>query len=1057
MRTRPVALVLALLLSFPPVARADNPPVTVSVDAAANRKAISPLVYGVHFADTGTLQDLNATINRWGGNSSGRYNWAEDIDNRGGDFYFESVPYSDPLVQGGRMDSFVQDTKAAAAEPFLTMPMVGWVGHTNVNRDTLWSFSVHDCGAQTDTDSHSANPHPDAGNGCVGAGAVFPCQTAGGSRFLPPYPAACDPLNASVPADEIFQKDWVQHITGKYNVASAGGLKYWGFDNEPTIWHDAYWDVHAQPANDGETSGKMVAYGAMIKGVDPSVQILGPEEWGWDGYFYSGADQQDITDNNCDFGDSSGGPRECTDHRAHGDYVPYLLQVMKDYDAAHGQRIMDWLSLHYYPQSGEFDGGDVPGPGGLNELRNESTRELWDPSYTSKSYINDKVHLIPRMKAWAAAYPGTKVGLTEYNWGDEGFMNGATAQADLLGIFGREGLDMAIRWVVPDAGTPVYNAFKMYRNYDGAKSTFGDTSVSTVTDTSADLLSAFAAQRTADGSLTVMVVNKDTNATPTTVNLANFTPTGTVEVRQLVAPGNSISHPADLPLAGNTFSSLLPAQSVTLFVAHGASTATPSLAINDTSVAEGNAGTTTAAFTVTLTPASAKTVTVEYATADGTATVADGDYASTSGTLTFNPGDTSKPVNVTVNGDTKYEADETFFVNLSRPTNATLADGQGQGTILNDDAQPSLSIGDAVVGEGNSGSVTAVFTVTLSAPAGTTTTVNYSTADGTAMVADGDYLPTSGTLTFPPGTTTATLGVTVLGDTRVEPTETFFVDLSASGNATIADGRGQGTIVDDDGRRGLCLPIVSLPYTISAQGNYCLVQNLSTPMASGNAVTITSDFVLLDLKGFKIGGGSAGPGTHTSGVWARNHRNITIKNGNIRGFFRAVFLEDTSGSFTASQGHLVANLRADENTYAGIQVQGRGNVIRGNQVVTTGGSTVFGADADAYGIRTDGGGVRVIDNDVTDTTPAGAGSGFAISVASAPGAVVEKNRLANSVPNSSYGVMAASGRDVLVLRNRISTTAFGVFFDTATGKYRDNLTTGVGAPYTGGVNAGNNQ
>jgi len=70
---------------------------------------------------------------------------------------------------------------------------------------------------------------------------------------------------------------------------------------------------------------------------------------------------------------------------------------------------------------------------------------------------------------------------------------------------------------------------------------------------------------------------------------------------------------------------------------------------------------------------------------------------------------------------------------------------------------------------------------------------------------------------------------------------------------------------------------------------------------------------------------------------------------------------------------------------------------------------------------------------------------------------VEKNRLANSVPNSSYGVMAASGRDVLVRGNRISTTAFGVFFDTATGKYRDNLTTGVGAPYTGGVNAGNNQ
>jgi hypothetical protein len=132
-------------------------------------------------------------------------------------------------------------------------------------------------------------------------------------------------------------------------------------------------------------------------------------------------------------------------------------------------------------------------------------------------------------------------------------------------------------------------------------------------------------------------------------------------------------------------------------------------------------------------------------------------------------------------------------------------------------------------------------------------------------------------------------------------------------------------------------------------------------------------------------------------------------------------------------------------------------VLRGNQVATTGGSTVFGPDADAYGIRTDGGGVRVLNNDVTDTRPTGAGAAFAVSVDTAAGAVVEKNRLANSTPATSYGVNVAGGANVLVLANRVSGMSFGIFYAAATGKFRDNLTTGIATPYTGGTNAGNNQ
>src|SRR5205085_8011772 len=114
--------------------------------------------------------------------------------------------------------------------------------------------------------------------------------------------------------------------------------------------------------------------------------------------------------------------------------------------------------------------------------------------------------LIPRMKSWVASYyPGTKIGITEYNWGAENHINGATAQADIFGIFGREGLDLATRWTTPDASTPTYKAMKIYRNYDGNKSAFGDTSVAASTP-NPDNGSALAAVRSTDGTLPAMAV-----------------------------------------------------------------------------------------------------------------------------------------------------------------------------------------------------------------------------------------------------------------------------------------------------------------------------------------------------------------------------------------------------------------------------------------------------------------------------------------------------------------------------------------------------------------------
>jgi len=223
----------------------------------------------------------------------------------------------------------------------------------------------------------------------------------------------------------------------------------------------------------------------------------------------------------------------------------------------------------------------------------------------------------------------------------------------------------------------------------------------------------------------------------------------------------------------------------------------PTLKINDVSKAEGNSGTTAYTFTVTLAPASTGTVTVRYVTANGTA-LAGTDYTAIPATLlTFSPGQTSKQVTVNVTGDTTQEANETFFVNLSAPSGATLFDGKGRGTLLNDEG-PVLKINDVGKAEGNSGTTAYTFTVTL-APASTgTVTVTYATTNGTAL-AGSDYTAIPATLlTFSPGQTSNQVTVNVTGDSTQEANETFFVNLSAPSGATLFDGKGRGTLRNDD-------------------------------------------------------------------------------------------------------------------------------------------------------------------------------------------------------------------------------------------------------------------
>lgn len=275
-------------------------------------------------------------------------------------------------------------------------------------------------------------------------------------------------------------------------------------------------------------------------------------------------------------------------------------------------------------------------------------------------------------------------------------------------------------------------------------------------------------------------------------------------------------------------------------------TTSPIITIDDKTVTEGNAGTVNATFTVSLSQTSSDTVTVNFATANGSAVQPD-DYASNSGTVTFIPGDQSESVTVAVKGDTLDEIDETFAVNLTSPTNAVISDGSGTGTITDDDDPPTVSISNQTVTEGNSGVVNAVFAVALSGASGKTVTVQAGTSDGSATQPS-DYGSTSDTITFSPGQTSQSFSVPVNGDTTVEPDETFTVTLSAPANASLGTATATGTIVNDDSPPTPAVPAISVGNaTVDPEGDSGTKQaTFTVSLSTATTVTVSVAYATAD-------------------------------------------------------------------------------------------------------------------------------------------------------------------------------------------------------------------
>ncbi len=302
----------------------------------------------------------------------------------------------------------------------------------------------------------------------------------------------------------------------------------------------------------------------------------------------------------------------------------------------------------------------------------------------------------------------------------------------------------------------------------------------------------------------------------------------------------------------------------------------PALSIADVQVIEGNNGTTTAAFPVTLSVASELTITVQYSTTAITAQ-SGVDFIDASGTITFTPGITEGFIDVLVIGDTLDELNKTFIVGLRDGVNATISGAQAAGTILDDDPPVSLSIGDTQVIEGNSGTTSATFTVTLSASSGLTITVQYSTTGVTAQ-SGVDFIGTSGAITFTPGMTQTSLDVMVVGDTLDEFDETFKVVLSNEVNSTLTRAEAAGTILDDDPQPDLLVtPLVTVSEGTGVPINMVFTVTLS--VVSGKTITVT----------YATQDGSANAGVN----YLENHGELVFAPGDLQKTITIQVTDDT--------------------------------------------------------------------------------------------------------------------------------------------------------------------
>jgi hypothetical protein len=464
-------------------------PITVEVDTSLDVRPISPLIYGLAGGSAALQKDIRVGLVRWGGNPNTRYNWergnawnaARDWEFRNG--HYNSAQIEDRLASGVA-DKFVTGARAVGAPALITIPTIGWVARDDNNNNR--SVNVPKSGGAP------ISPGSDAIAGYDPAAnrRLTSVQSFAKKRGAFEYPP-------DLKDEAVYQDEWVAHLVQKFGKAAEGGVRFYAMDNEPDLWATTHTDIHPVLPGYDEILSKFLEYGTAVKAVDPTAWVTGPVSWGWTGYMHSPRD--------------AGKWNERPDRKAHGDLplIPWFLDQVRKHDQRTGKRTLDVLDIHYYPQgNGVYAGKTEPS---TSALRLRSTRALWDSTYRDESWIGDNVNLIPRMRRWIDQYyQGTKLGITEWNWGADNTLNGGLAVAECLGVFGREGVFLANYWTSPKEGSPGHQAFKMFRNADGAGHGFGDTSVKALSSATGDV-SSFASVDSKTGLPAMMLINKGTD------------------------------------------------------------------------------------------------------------------------------------------------------------------------------------------------------------------------------------------------------------------------------------------------------------------------------------------------------------------------------------------------------------------------------------------------------------------------------------------------------------------------------------------------------------------
>jgi hypothetical protein len=501
-----------LVPSIHPAAKA----VTITIDALANRHAISPYVYGFAYPNSAAdITDSGATEVRWGGDATSTYNWQLETYSAANDWYYEDFAASGfNNGSDGSSTQFITDVKNAGAAPLMTMVMLPWVAQspeTSVTQGGTdnyhWSYSVATFGAQCSVDPYNT----DAGDG-LKTDCSTPVTTNAATTAY--YPLLDDSSQTCPGATCVYRNTWAAALATAFGSAPH----FYDMDNEIEIWGSTHRDVHPQPSGYDELRDTFIAESRALKGWDPAAIRFGPITCCW-WFYWNGANGNDKS--------------------AHAgiDFDPWWLNEVYWQDQIAGTRSLDVFDLHAYPDTPDTSSWTLAKKRAL-ALR--IFRDYWDPTYVSESpdinqewttFIQPNKTIpfrIPRMRAIAnMIYPGTPMSFTEWNAAIAGESDFSTAlgDADAYGILGRERMYLASRWTAPVNTNPNYQALKLYRNYDGQHHTFAATSVSDTNNASANLFSSYAAVDPTGKTMTVMVLNK---APGTTYNVQfavnGFTP-----------------------------------------------------------------------------------------------------------------------------------------------------------------------------------------------------------------------------------------------------------------------------------------------------------------------------------------------------------------------------------------------------------------------------------------------------------------------------------------------------------------------------------------------------